>query len=335
MSKSIPVIGVSTVTLGAPDPSASALPSLNSLVFSASATEATIVNNEVRSALQTSTNYQVALAFWGYDITNGGYTIGTSSAGSGTVSLTASTQGIRILVPNANWPAGTFTSTDHRLVAVFLRQGTGNFQLCDVAYVDPNNDFDFMVAAKPFNTPTRSLAFLQNASTDSIFGSRAPYPGAETSVGVTSGGVTLDFTAAQAQVSPDTSPDYQIATSRGCNVTFASLQNNAIDIVKATAGIYVQFTGASGATIRLAQQTMLTASAALKGNAHIVIDEPVDQNGVSNTRIILGNLTVSQVQNTFSRTKTAPALLNYNLQTAAIDTLLQNMDSQIVYGRQA
>jgi len=333
MSKQVPIIGVTTVTLSAPDPTASALPSLNSLTFTVSAitpNAGTRVNNEgTRDDLTVGANYQVCIAPFGYDITNGGFAIGKSSAGSGIVTVTVG-QVIGVHVANASWPAGMFTAGDHRLVAVFLKKNSGSFQLCDFAYVPSDTDFDFAIQAEPNNaTPVRSLAFLQNASTDTLFKVRDVYPGAETDVGVTSGGVTEDRTVSQASVSPDNSPDYQIVTSRGINVTFSTLNNGVVDIVRGTAGLACTFTAPDGDTVTLAQQTMLTASAILKGNAFIILNEP--DNSI---RILAGNLTVSQTQVTFSRTKTAPALLNYNLQTAAVDGLTLNMDSEVVYLRE-
>ena len=333
MSKNVPLIGVSTVVLSAPNPAAAALPSLITVNPVASAnTPVTRVNNEVRSDLTTGVAYQVVLACMGYDIVNGGWCIGVASQPSGSVTLSTAGQGIAVNVPNGSWPGGMFTAGDHRLVAVFLKAGAGSYTLCDFAYVDPSNNFNFLINAQPFSgTPTRSLAFLQAASTDSVFVSRAPYPGAETSVGVTSGGVTIDRGVSQANISPDNAPDYSVVTSRSCNVTFSSLQNNVVDIVRGSSGLYAQFTAIDGNAIQVAQSTMLTASAVLKGNAMIVINEPADSYGISATRLLLGNLTISQTQVTISRNKTSPALVNYNLQTAAVDGLLVNMNSEVVY----
>lgn len=328
--KNSPSIYVPTVSIGSPDFVTSALPGLNSLVFSCSAvTPTTLVQNEIRNNLSAGASYQVMIGLWGYDQANGGWTIGRTSGLSGVVVPTAG-QVIRVIVPNANWPSGTFGT---KIAAIFLKKGSGNPQLCDIAYIDPSNDFNFYIAAEPFSTtPARTTAFLMNASADSTMGSMIPYGMSETSVGVTSGGVNYVRTVTQVTVSPDNAPDYQVVTARGSNLTFNTLQNELVDVVRAISGIYVKAAGDNGSVIENVQQTLITAAAVLKGNRHIVVDE-TNSSGTAVKRIYVGNLTVSQTEQTLTRTKTAVALVNYNLQTAATDTLLNGLDSEIAYSR--
>lgn len=330
MPKLAPSIYVPQIFLGDVDVTAGALPGLNTLAFSASAvTPTTFVQNEVRTDLSAGASYQVAIGLWGYDQTNQGWTIGPISPGSGIVVPTAG-QVIRVIVPNANWPANTFNT---KVAAIFLKKGAGNFQLCDLAYIDPSNDFNFYIGAEPFTgTPTRTWAFLANASGDSTFGSMNPYAMKETAVGVTSGGVTYNNTVSTVSVSPDDSPDYNIVTSRGSNLTFSSLQNEVVDIIRATAGIFVKADGDNGSSIQVSQSVLLTSSAVLKGNKHIIVNEQ-NSDGSPVTRIYLGNLTTSQSEQTLNRTKNAVALVQFNLQTASIDTLTRGMDTVITYSR--
>lgn len=330
MPKNSPSIFVPTVSIGSPDIPTGALPGLNSLVFTASAvTPTSFVNNDKRSALDTSATYQVCLGLWGYDNVNEGWTIGRTSGLSGVVSLTAG-QVIKDNVDNAAWPAG---ATGTKLVAIFLKKNTGNPKLCQLGYLDPENDSNFYIGAEAFSTtPSRTISFLMNASGDTTFGSMIPYGGVETQLGPTTGGVTYDRSVSTVSVSPDNAPDYQIVTSRGCNLTFTTLPNDLVDVVRASAGIYIKAAGDGGSVIEDSQQTLITAAAILNGNRHIVVDEQ-NSDGTAVKRILVGNLTVSQSQLTLNRTKTAVAPIQYNLQTSAVDTLLNGLNSEIAYSR--
>ena len=331
MPKQSPAIGVPTVSIGTPDFTGSALPFFTSLTPVACAISYdTNLNNEIRNSLDTTATYQFVIAPWGYDQINGGWTIGKASQASASVTVTAS-QFIRLSVLNASWPSG-FLGT--KFVAIFMKKNSGNYQLCQLAYLDPSNDFDTSVAAEPLAVlPSRTLSFLQNASGDTTFGSMNPYPMTEEGVGETTGGVNYDRSASTVSVSPDSTPDYQVVTTRGCNVTFNLLASDLKDVVKATAGIYTKFTGLNGtSTIEEAQQTILTAAAILKGNRHIIIDE-TSSSGRAVKRLFVGNLTTSQTAVTISRTKTAVASLQFNLQTAATDSLLSGLNSEIAVSR--
>lgn len=330
MPKASPAIFVPTVQLGSPDFVSAVLPSLNAITPVACAiTVSSLDNNDIRPDLDATATYQFVVSLFGYDKLNGGYTCGKSSAASAVVSVTVG-QAIRLSVPNASWPAGTFST---KICALWMKKNSGNYTLCQLDYIDPNNDFNAWVGAEfAAGTPTRSLAFLQNASADSTVGSMIPYGGVESNVGTTSGGVNYERTASQVSVSPDNAPDFQIVTSRGCNLSFSTLQSDMADVVKAVAGVHVKGLGSDGATHEQSQQTILTAAAVIKGNRHIIVNEK-DSAGHDITRILVGNLTVSQQAVTLNRTKNAVALLNYNLQTAAVDGLLTNLNSEIAYSR--
>ena len=331
MPKQSPQIGVPTVSLGQPDFTGSALPFFTSLTPVACAvTPLSGLNNEIRNDLDTTATYQFLVAPWGYDKINGGWTIGKASQPSASVTVTAS-QYIRLSVLNASWPSG-FLGT--KFVAIFMKKNSGNYQLCQLAYLDPSNDFDTAISAEPLAVlPSRSLAFLQNASGDTTFGSMNPYPMTEEAVGETTGGVNYDRSASTVSVSPDSTPDYQVVTARGCNVTFSLLASDLKDVVKATAGLYTKITGLNGtSTVEETQQTILTAAAVLKGNRHIIINE-TSSAGKAVKRLFVGNLTTSQTAVTISRTKTAVASLQFNLQTAATDSLLSGLNSEIAVSR--
>jgi hypothetical protein len=330
--KNAPSIFVPIVSVGAPDIVTGALPSLNSLVFSASAATAdTFVNNEIRPSLEVGASYQVAISLFGYDFANEGWTVGKSSAGSGVVVLSSANEVLKVTVPNANWPSGSFGTP---MAAVWLKKNSGNFQLCELMYIDPSNDTEHYIGAEAFaTTPVRTLAFIQNASSDSTVGSRIPYGNTYTQLGPTTGGVTYDRSVSTVSVSPDNAPDYNVVTSRGCNLTFTTLPNDLIDVVQATSGIYIKATSGA-AVVENTQQTLLTAAAILKGNRFVNVDE-TNASGTPVKRILVGNLTISQSAVTLNRTKTAVAPVQYNLQTAAIDTLTVGLDTEVAVSRRA
>lgn len=328
-----PAIYVPTVAIGAPDFTLSVLPSLNAITPVACAVTPTtpILNNEIRADLDPSATYQFVIGLWGYDKPNQGWTIGKCSQPSAATTITAG-QFIRLSVPNASWPVG-FSGT--KLVAVFMKKGASDYQLCQLAYLDPANEFNTAIAAECFPvTPVRTLAFLQNASGDSTMGSMLPYPMSQEDVGTTTGGVNYDRSAATVTVSPDNTTDYNVVTARGCSLSFNLLASDVRDVVKATAGIDVKYVGNDGANYEEAQQTLITAAAILKGNRHIIVNETTSD-GTPVIRILVGNLTTSQAAVTVSRTKTAVAQLQFNLQTASVDALLNGLDSEIAYSRKA
>lgn len=332
MPKVSPSIYVPTVSIGAPDFTLSALPSLNAITPTACAVTpiTPVTNNEIRNNLDTTATYRFVISFVGYDKANGGYTISKSTQATAPVTVTAS-QFIRLTVPNASWPTG-FLNTP--LVAVSMQKNSGNYQLCQLAYLDPSNDFNTAIAADCFPAlPSRSLSFLLNASGDSTYGSMIPYPMVAEAVGTTTGGVNYDRSVSTVTVSPDNTTDYQVATARGCNLSFNLLASDVKDVVKATAGIDVKYNGLDGSSvIEETQQTLITASAVLKGNRHIIVNE-TQSDGTAVTRILVGNLTTSQAAVTVNRTKTAVAQLQFNLQTASTDTLLNGLNSEISYSR--
>jgi len=322
-------VGVPTVQLSVD--SSTALPSLSTLVFDASAVSpSAFLNNDVNSNLSTSTTYQVAMCLLGRDIVNGGYTIGPVSPGSGVLSLTSG-QIIRIHVSNGNWPANYNLAI---AAAIFLKSGSGNFQLADFAYIDTTKDFNYAVMAQPLtSSPTYTYSTLQSNTNDSFLGSRAPYGVTYTTLGPTTQGVSINRDVTTVTISPDNAPDFQLTTSRAANIQFQTLPNAVLDFVKSSAGLYATFAGDGTSTIEVAQQTLLTATALVKGNRALILNMPVDATGVGETRLFIGNLTANQVASSVSFTKTAQAPIQYNLQTAPIDTLVGSQHSEIIYKR--
>lgn len=332
MPKVSPSVYVPTVSIGAPDFTLAVLPSLNAITPVACAVTpiTPVLNNEIRTNLDPTASYQFIVGLFGYDRAAGGYTIGKCSAPSVAVTPTAS-QFIRLSIPNGSWPANSFNT---KLVAVFMKKGSANYQLCQLAYLDPANEWNTSIAADCFPTlPIRTLAFLQNGSGDATFGSMLPYPMQEEAVGTTTGGVNYDRSASTVTVSPDDTTDYNVVTARGCSLSFNLLASDVRDVVKATAGIDVKYLANDGVgIIEESQQTLITAAAILKGNRHIIVNETTSD-GIPVTRILVGNLTTSQAPVTISRTKTAVAQLAFNLQTASTDTLLSGLNSEISFSR--
>lgn len=324
-------IGVPVVKLSVQN--STAVPSLSTLVFDCSAVTPTdSLQASIRNPLAAATNYQVMLALLGIDATNGGYTINYASPGSGILTVTAG-QAIKVHVTNGNWPANFDQAT---ACAVFLKKGSvSTWTLADLAYIDTSSDFNFaiMADAAPGSPSGFTTALLQSTTTDATLGSRAPVGVTYATLGPTTGGVQISRDVSSVTVSPDNAPDYTIKTSQAANISFQTLPNGVKDVVRAAGGIYATFTGDSSAVITQSLQTLLTATAVLKGNKSLILNMPVDSTGVSETRLYLGNLTTNQNAFTENWQRSATTPIQYNLVTAPQDSLLNSMFCEVIYKR--
>jgi hypothetical protein len=221
--------------------------------------------------------------------------------------------------------------------AIFVKINSAtNYQLCQFSFIDPNNDFNEMVIASPEPaSPTFPLATLQSASTDTlgILGDRAPLANQFYTIQVTTGGVSIERPVSTVTVPPDNAPDYQIATSRAANVKFRSLTNSAKNVVLATGGNEAYFTTDHGSYTEWTQKTMLTAQALFKGNTVIQLLMPNSSDGFTEYRLYVGNLGLTYTTTTENWLKTAVTAIDFDLQTAAQDSLIINQHSELSYKR--
>lgn len=320
-------VGVAAVQLGIS--TSLAIGSMAAIAFTAVAiTPTTTYLNSVRQALPASSTWKVCLAPVGEDQVNGGYTIGVATAETSAITTTAG-QAIGIEIESADL-AGLTNVSKLCLMAIFLKQGSADYQLCDFAYVNPAIDFNYAIVTKPLLTaPYFTYTVLSAATVDDTLGSRAPYGYSFVSLSPTTGGVQVSRTVTSVGISPDISPDFQIATTRATEVSFSLLSNDILDVVRAAGGTYVKYT--SDAVVQEnAQQSLATAQAKLIGNKPFKLIMPPDRNGYQEVRIYMGSLTAPQNQITENWSRDAATPIQYVFSTAIQDKLLIDMHVEII-----
>lgn len=319
-------IGVARVQLSVS--TSTALPSLSAVTFTAAAvTPTTTLINDIKLPLPAAT-YNVIVALVGEDKTNGGYSVGVGTAASANVVLTAG-QGILVTILNADFPANMGKAA---CAAIFLKQGSADYQLADFAYIDPTTDFKHVVVAKPLITaPFFTAALLNAATADDTLGDRTPTGYDYVNLTPTTGGVQVTRDVTTVTVSPDNTPDFDVATARSTTIAFQLLPNDVLDVVRASAGNYVKYT--SGVVIEEAQQSLATAVAKLIGNKPFKLIMPPDSSGYSEVRLYLGGLIQNQVAFTENWQKAATTPIQYTFATAIQDRLLVDEHVEVIYKR--
>lgn len=322
-------LGPAQVSLAESDV-ATSLPSLVGLTITASAiTPTSLVRNDLNLKLDTSATYQVMIGLVGEDQTNGGYTVGYCSQGSGIVSLTTG-QVIQVSVPNASWPANFSKAA---AVALFLKINSADWQLAGFAYLDDQNDFYHTIKAKPLpDAPKFTTAVLRSTTADSVLGDRAGTGYTYTSLTPTTGGVTVNRETTTVSVPIDTAADFQLTSARTATISFQLLSNNIVDVVRGNAGNFAQYT-AGGATFQEAEMSINVAVARVTGNKPIKMLLPPDSLGRQEVRLYLGQLTTNQTGNSEAWTKTAPTPIGFTFSAVPMDKLLQSQHGEISYLR--
>lgn len=317
-------IGVPTIELSLD--STTSVPSLASLTFAASAiTPTDSLYNDSTPSLLTSEDYQVCIALVGRDTTNGGYTINAASPGSGIVNITTG-QVIEITVDEANWPANYEVAV---AAAVFLKVGSGSFQLAQFAYIPDGEDFSTVIKAKPIRTAPRfTFALLNSTTTDLILGDRAPLGVTYEEITPTTDTFNIVRRVDTVTVSPNNAPDYTIATTRAVSVQFQALSNDIKTIVRAAGGNYVQYSS-GGLIHREAHSSKNTAQAIVRGNKPIRLTFPADEFGAGEVMLLVGQLAVNQVEFTEAWSKTATTPISFTFDAVATDRLTNSIDTEI------
>jgi hypothetical protein len=319
-------VGVASVSVFIDDPTVVA--SAATLVYTASATATTdSLFNDVKTALDTTATYQVIVGLVGRDAVNKGYTVGYCSPGSGIVSVSAG-QGILVNVPNANWPAGFQKAA---CAAIFLKKNNGNFILADFAYIDPSNDFNHMIMADALPIAANfTSTVLQSTTVDPILGSRAPLGFAAVVLSPTTGGVQVSRGADLTTLSPDTSTDFQRATTRSTSISFGLLSNDIKDIIRGWAGIYSSYTS-GGKSIEEAQMSLLIATGLVVGNRPFQLTMPLNSSGKQEIRLYLAKQGVNNTPwvEDWQKAQQTPVRIQYD--DIAEDALFLNCHTELVY----
>lgn len=321
-------VGVANVQVSVDD--AASLPSLSTLSFTASAEAPTsVLRNDVKRGLDTTTTYQVMLGLVGRDDTSTGYTVGYCSPGSG-ILAPISGQGIRITVPVGSWPPGYQKAA---CVAIFLKIGGADWQLAEFAYLDTQYDFNHMVVARPMPAaPIFTEALLRSSTADAILGDRSPKGYTYLALSPTTGGVEVTRETSSVPLNPDTGNQFNLTTARTASIKFELLANGVADIIRGNAGNTATFT-VGGIVYEVGQMSMNSALALVTGNKPVKLFMPPDNNGRQEVRLYLGQNVQNQEGNTEEWKKDAFAGVTYVWSPAAFDTLINAQHTEIIYKR--
>ena len=322
--------GVAGVSI--PLDSTTSLPSLSTLVFTASGkTVTTHDENDVKRLLDSSATYQVIVGLLGRDATNKGYTMGVCSPSSGALTITSG-QGIEVSVLNANWPAGI---SEAFALGLWLKTGAGDFKLTEYAYIDPSVDFTHVFMTKPLDGAlTKTSTLLRSSSADDDLGDRDPKGYQFRTLSPTSGGTSVDRTVGSVEFRPDNTNNFSGSTTRSANISFELLANDVRDVVSANAGNYVKYTS-GGVVHERAQMSLYTAAVQFLGNKPLKLLMPPDKNGYQEVRMYLGQNLQNQEGNTENWVKDDQVTIAYNFSAAPFDTLIDNVHTEVIYKRQA
>ena len=320
-------IGVPNIFLSVDDDTAT--PSLATTVFSACAmTPDDELLNDVNNPLLSTDTYEVIVGLVGRETVGTGYTVGRCSLSSGSLTLTSG-QMIKVTVENAAWPAGFDTAI---CAVVFLKTNASNYQLCQFAYIDPSSDFTTVIKAKPLRVaPSFTYALLTSTTSDTILGSRSGLGVTYEEITPTTGTFNFRRPVSTVTVSPNTGADFQIATTRSSGIEFQSLVNDVKAWVQAAAGNYVSYQHNS-ATRKEAHMSLNTAQSLLRGNRPIKVVMPVDPaDDTQETRLLIGCLTVNNIELTEAWSKTATTPVSFRFDAAPLDKLITNQHVELSY----
>lgn len=320
-------VGVSAVLL--PVVGSSALPSFATLTFSASSTALTTLdNNSGKSSLDSTATYQVALTAMGVDVTNGGYTMGPSTVSSGNLALTTA-QGIKVSATSGALAALGGSVAELFCIGVWLKIGAANFQLTDLAYVDPSTDFVHTVVTKPRRTNlTKTFALLSGSASDDDLGDRNPHGCAFRATPTTTGGVILNRTGDKVSFSPDTAGNFDVKTTRTVSIEFSVLSGDLRDVVGANAGTYTRYTH-SAIEYEEAQMSEFTTAVSVPGCKPLIMVHPPDKLGFQAITLFVGQVLQNQADNTESYTKDNQLEVKYVFSAVPNDTLTNNMATEL------
>lgn len=302
---------------------------VHALTFTASAaTPTSLLLNDANPDLDTTASYYVTIAPVGEDKTNGGITFGATSPVTGPITVTAG-QGILVNVANANYVSNMSSAM---AMAVFLRKNSGNYQLQGYAYIDPSNDFNYMITSEPLATASSyTAALLQSTTADDAIGSRVPYAITYAALTPTTGGVNVSRDVASVTVSPDNAPDYQLATARGTTITFGLLPNDIKQVVQANAGNYAKYSVSGGHIVETSNMSLATAVALITGNMPLKLVLPPDANRVQEIRLYMGTITQNQSSGAEPWSKTSTTPLQFTFANVLVDALLNDVQVEVCY----
>lgn len=323
--------GVADILL--PVDSATAVPSMNGIAFTASGyTIDQKTYNSIQTPIDTTKQYQIALALGGRDASGQGFATAPSTASSGLITLTTG-QCIKVKLPVANWPANFSVAA---FLEVYIAAGSStSFQLAKVVpiydAVVTQTDLEFFVFMAPITAAEQfllsTLVGATNPLSQKALGTtRAPLGFTWTSVNPTTNDVVMTFEqGGQITFTPNNSSDFTVITARPLSVTFSALVNDEQTITQATAGDWMQATD-GGIIYQEAEWGMQTAQVIVPGNRPLLMHLPPNSSlGNAQTLILFTGLLLqnqTQVQMAWSKRNETP--VPFNFQPAPLDAKFTN-----------
>lgn len=292
----------------------------------------TKLNNDINPPLNTADTYQFVIGFVGEDRVNGGYTVGFCSQGSGIVSIAEADNGIRISVPNASLP----TYYDEAVcMAVFVKiNSASKYQLCKLAYIDPEGDFNTIITHKPLRSaPKFNLSLLQSTDdTDETLGSRVGYGFTFEKIEPTTQEITERYAVTTVPVSPNNGPDFNVRTTVASGLEFNLLLNDIKNFVQAAGGHWAKYNDAAGDyLIEEGEFSLATAQAVLRGNRPVKVNYPPDGLGNAEVGLFLGLLSFNQQELTAAWSKSGTTPVRFVFEAAILDKLVTSQHAKVSY----
>lgn len=289
-----------------------------------------LVHQDIPQKLTVGSTYKICIAPCGEDRTNGGLTVGPATAEVTGLAITGSEEFIQISVDNGDFT----TNLDKGLMAIFIAEGTADYQLARLAYIQPGKDFVCAVAHQPLATsPYFSYAtYLSTATAQEDLGDRLPNGWNRVLLRPTTGGVEVERTVDDFEINLDVAPAFNQGTARGTVVRFTLAANDVLDIVRAASGIYIRH-DLSGVTYEEALQSIATANGRLLGVKPFLLVMPIDPQGFQEIRAYVGSQTFNQRGFTERWVKDGLSGVDYEFSTSIQDRLLPDIHTEIVWKR--
>lgn len=306
------------------------------MAFTASGATATLTHNSIQQALATGVNYQVCVGLVGKDTFSDGYATTPTTVSSGNIVLTSTQNSIVVNLSNNNWPVG-FTNAG--FLAVFLKQGAGNFQLAVCAPIDQSNDMAVVISALPLTTvQTYTIAMLNSTTVDTTNGlgynNRAPVGYTFTNLTPTTDDVVqTDGVPGKVTFSPNTSGDFTVATVRDFKVQFKTMANDVVSFIQAAAG-EASVLISNGHTFTQSQRAYNTTAIIVKGNQPLIITMPPDPStGVGETMLCTSLLLQNQQELAMAWSKSKQTPIPWLFESVPDDVFTVNSATVFTYSR--
>lgn len=323
-----PVFGVPTVFVSEDD--TTQLTTMAAVTTAASAVTPSKYTN-TQGGKKLSGSYKIAVAPFGRDIVNFGYTFGIPTAFQGMAVSITSGQGLLIRIATGAKP-GFMSKTI--AMAVFLQKGSADPWLAGYAFIDNSADFAYLQMTEPgADVPTFTTTQLSAGTVVSPSGSRDPYGVTYRKITPTTGGVRFTHRRQKVQVSPDQTLDYEAPTAAATDISFRAYRQGIEDVTYSIGGNFTSFTDTNSDLVELGESDLYTTAAAVEGNRAIKIVMPRQPGGLQQQRLYIGNLTVNSADVTEEYLKTAQAALDFNFTAASYDDLLVPFNTGLFYTR--